>query len=185
MSTAQPAPPLHRAAFTRFVVTALARPITHWLSGALILLLDALVGSFIEFPILFVFPVIIAARFCDARSATALAIVLPIGRAVIAHFILKPFPLPYILVNAAIRISVFLFIARTTHLRIKLQREVEQLRGILPICMFCKRIRDERQDWQQLESYIHTHSKADFSHGLCPECAQKNYGDVFPNRGHA
>ena len=114
------------------MVTALARPITHWLSGALILLLDALVGSFIEFPILFVFPVIIAARFCDARSATALAIVLPIGRAVIAHFILKPSPLPCSLFNTANRIHVFLFTAHTTHLTIKTQRAVIPLRCIPP-----------------------------------------------------
>jgi PAS domain S-box-containing protein len=49
-------------------------------------------------------------------------------------------------------------------------RELENLRGILPICMRCRKIRDIDGGWVQLERYIHDHSSAEFSHGLCPEC---------------
>lgn len=47
---------------------------------------------------------------------------------------------------------------------------VKQLSGLLPICSYCKRIRDDRDYWQQLEIYLGDHSEAEFSHGVCPEC---------------
>jgi hypothetical protein len=59
-----------------------------------------------------------------------------------------------------------------------LQREeavanVKQLEGIIPICMYCKKIRDDQKSWQQLEQYISNHSEARFSHGICPECYEE------------
>jgi len=50
---------------------------------------------------------------------------------------------------------------------------VKQLQGLLPICSYCKRIRDDHNYWQQVESYISGHSGAIFSHGICPECFEK------------
>ena len=52
--------------------------------------------------------------------------------------------------------------------------EVKQLSGLLPICAWCKRIRDDEGDWQQIETYITVHSEADFTHGICPDCARKH-----------
>ncbi len=51
--------------------------------------------------------------------------------------------------------------------------EIKILQGILPICASCKKIRSEQNEWQQMEAYITAHSKAQFSHGLCPECAKR------------
>lgn len=48
---------------------------------------------------------------------------------------------------------------------------VKHLEGIIPICMYCKKIRDDRNSWHQLEQYISDHSEALFSHGICPHCA--------------
>lgn len=56
--------------------------------------------------------------------------------------------------------------------------EVKTLRGFLPICSHCKKIRDDKGYWNQIESYIHKHSDAEFSHGICPECAKKYYPDM-------
>lgn len=53
--------------------------------------------------------------------------------------------------------------------------EVKTLQGFLPICASCKKIRDDKGYWNQIEFYIQTHSDAQFSHGLCPECARKLY----------
>jgi len=53
--------------------------------------------------------------------------------------------------------------------------EVKVLGGLLPICMSCKKIRDDQGYWKQLEGYIRDHSEAEFSHGLCPECLRKHY----------
>lgn len=48
--------------------------------------------------------------------------------------------------------------------------QVKRLQGIIPICGYCKKIRDDRDYWQSLDSYIASHSEAEFSHGICPSC---------------
>jgi len=55
-------------------------------------------------------------------------------------------------------------------LRINLEREITTLKGIIPICSYCKKIRDDKEIWQQLETYISLHSDALFTHGICPSC---------------
>jgi hypothetical protein len=50
--------------------------------------------------------------------------------------------------------------------------ECKVLRGILPICAHCKKIRDDQGAWNQIEAYLHQHTEAEFSHGICPECAK-------------
>ena len=52
---------------------------------------------------------------------------------------------------------------------------IKTLQGFLPICSFCKKIRDDKGYWSQVESYISHHTDAQFSHGICPECLKKNY----------
>ncbi|MFC1885199.1 hypothetical protein ACFL2O_10550, partial [Thermodesulfobacteriota bacterium] len=56
--------------------------------------------------------------------------------------------------------------------------EVKTLRGFLPICSHCKKVRDDKGYWNQIESYIADHSEAEFSHGICQECAKKYYPDM-------
>jgi hypothetical protein len=53
------------------------------------------------------------------------------------------------------------------------QEQVKQLQGIIPICMYCKKIRDDEESWHQLENYISEHSEAEFSHSICPGCLEK------------
>ncbi len=60
--------------------------------------------------------------------------------------------------------------------------KVKQLSGLLPICASCKKIRDDHGYWQQIEAYIRDHSEAEFSHGICPECAKKLYPDFFKKK---
>jgi hypothetical protein len=55
--------------------------------------------------------------------------------------------------------------------------EVKTLSGLIPICSSCKKIRDDKGFWEQIESYISAHSDATFSHGICPDCARKLYPD--------
>jgi len=56
---------------------------------------------------------------------------------------------------------------------------VNTLSGLLPICSACKRIRNDKGYWEQIEVYIRDHSEADFSHGICPECARKLYPEYY------
>jgi len=55
---------------------------------------------------------------------------------------------------------------------------VKLLSGLLPICANCKKIRDDKGYWSQVESYIHEHSEAEFSHSICPDCFKKLYPDL-------
>lgn len=55
--------------------------------------------------------------------------------------------------------------------------EVKTLSGLLPICASCKKVRDDKGYWNQIESYIQSHSDAEFSHGMCPDCSEAFYGD--------
>jgi phosphoserine phosphatase RsbU/P len=64
-----------------------------------------------------------------------------------------------------------------TELKRALER-IKTLEGILPICSYCNKIRDEKGDWKQLETYISKHSSAEFSHGICPTCMQRYHPDL-------
>jgi hypothetical protein len=56
--------------------------------------------------------------------------------------------------------------------------QVRQLEGIIPICMYCKKIRDDANSWHRIEQYLAQHSQASFSHGICPECELKFERDL-------
>lgn len=59
------------------------------------------------------------------------------------------------------------------------EAEITRLRGLLPICAHCKRIRDDEGEWHQIEAYVRDHSDAEFSHGICPDCLRT----LFPSYG--
>jgi len=58
------------------------------------------------------------------------------------------------------------------------ESEIKQLRDILPICAYCKKIRNDKNYWEQIESYISSHSNASFTHGICPDCATKVMSEI-------
>ena len=53
--------------------------------------------------------------------------------------------------------------------------QIKELKGVLPICSVCKKIRDDEDSWHQLEEYIESHTHAEFTHGICPDCTRKLY----------
>ena len=59
--------------------------------------------------------------------------------------------------------------------------DVKRLKGLLPICMYCKSVRDDRDYWRQIDEYIHTETGTDFSHGICPCCMDKLAKGVLPS----
>jgi len=88
----------------------------------------------------------------------------------------------------AVAIGTMFFIYVTSPILRKLSKTVETLQnalnkvkllsGFLPICSYCKNIRDDKGYWGQIESYIRDHSEAEFSHSICPDCAEKHFPGV-------
>lgn len=102
-------------------------------------------------------------------------------------YIVKPYDINEL--RSTIEIAIVKYEAATAQklLIAQLQKalqEVKTLRGLLPICASCKRIRDDDGiRWQPIEDYIASHSEADFTHGICPECANRLYPELFQNKG--
>ncbi len=88
----------------------------------------------------------------------------------------------------AIMIGTVIFIMLTEPLIVKLHdtiaelqnalADINQLGGLLPICAYCKKIRDDKGYWNQLEAYLQKHTEVEFSHGICPDCEKKIYADL-------
>lgn len=145
---------------------------------------DFFAGPFLQFPITFLIPVALASWYNGRWYGMAFAVILP---AVRFYFVTEIWKVPWTwaeaAVNAMIRILVLgsfaLLIDRTARQTRQLQDEVSLLEGLLPICSFCKKIRDDKSEWQPIEKYISERSPTVFSHGVCPSCKQKHYGYLF------
>ena len=146
--------------------------------AAAILWVDYLSGPDVAFPYLFLVPVALATRFNGRSWGLVFAIGLPLVRFCFYCIWQDHLSLLDTVLNAVIRMAVLVGAAILIDRVIRQAREIRVLRGFLPICSFCKRIRTPDQRWQPIEAYIPEHSDARFSHTFCPECGRANYGDV-------
>jgi hypothetical protein len=156
----------------------------YWIVIALIILrADYFTGPLVQFPILYLIPIGLASWYNGRVWGLIFAFGMPLIRFYFSNLWEAPWTIFEATINASIRIFVFTIFAylvdRIVTQKRDLEKEVHILRGILPICSFCKKIRDKDEKWIALEKYITEHSEAGFSHGLCPECAQKHYPDYF------
>jgi hypothetical protein len=152
--------------------------------GALVLT-DLAGGPKAPFPVVYAVPVMLAAWYSGQVTGLWLALLLPASRLALELYVWQ---LPWsstqdLLLSAMIRISTFTLIALLTfrlseHER-ALQRDLTVLQGLLPLCSFCKSIRNERNEWESLETYLQARSGADFSHGVCPACSRRHYPEIF------
>ena len=151
----------------------------HWLLPTVaIMLLDYHTGPYIQFAILLAFPVTLATALHGVRAGIVLAVLLPLFR--LSFFLRWPLASTWLVAVTDSVIDIVILTA-TAFLVEKLVRQERQLRvleGLLPICSFCKRIRDEEGDWRQMEQYIAARSSARFSHTFCPECGRRHYPDL-------
>lgn len=79
----------------------------------------------------------------------------------------------------------FIALLREKEVRLKLEQaldEIKTLRGIIPICAYCKNVRNDPGSWEQIEEYVTTHTHAQFTHGICPDCEKKHFGYLKRNR---
>ena len=97
-------------------------------------------------------------------------------------FITKPFKSEEVLARVNTHLTLRYLQLELEEKNAELQKamdEIKTLRGFIPICASCKRIRNDEGYWEQIESYISSHSEAKFSHGCCDECARKLYPDLM------
>lgn len=151
------------------------------LMSAAIVAADVLTPHEVMLSIFFVLPVLAAGWYHGFGFALGIALGLPAARLLVAVFLEPVWPLVFNAINAADRalvlVLVALMAARLAERMRDLKREVRKLEGLLPICASCKRIRDEGQQWRSIETYITARSEATFSHGLCPDCARRMFGE--------
>ena len=147
------------------------------LLSLLILLVELKTGPGIRLLVLTVFPVAVVSWFGGFAAGQILAAGIPAAWLVYVIFASgQSWPLADSIVSAAILAAALSTISVLLHL-IKSQRtQIRILRGFLPICSFCKKIRTDGGKWEQMESYITRNSEAKFSHSLCPQCREKEYG---------
>lgn len=93
-------------------------------------------------------------------------------------YITKPF-YPH---TVKARINTHIQLSQTLKKLQRARHEIITLSGLIPICSHCKKVRDDKGYWNQVESYIEDHSNASFSHGICPECSRKLYPGYGPNK---
>jgi len=159
-----------------------------------VLVIDHLTGSLFHFPLTFFLPIGLSTWWYGRRLGAIVT-----GILMLAYLGYRPSPpwgewwgLIDHLGNGMVMMMVFLLfvylldqlvVAHTALAQCALLHPVNTathklLRGFLPICSFCKRIRNEENIWEQIEEYITRHSDAEFSHSICPDCRDYYYRDA-------
>ena len=155
-------------------------PIFIFFIALTILYLDYITGPEIQFPILFVIPVILITWYNNFYWGIVFSFILPAGGIYCIYLWNENPSVLIITVNTIIRIILLLLITYLIKIVRKQQKllseRINTLEKFLPICSFCKKIRDENNQWHNIESYITGKTDTEFSHSLCPDCAKKYYG---------
>jgi len=93
-------------------------------------------------------------------------------------------PKPFNPATVKARIQTHIKLSRTMKALQDALDRVKLLSGLLPICAHCKKVRDDKGYWSQIEAYIDAHSEVRFSHGICPECKKKLYPALKKTANH-
>jgi hypothetical protein len=165
-----------------------------WITMAIALAATLLIG-FIEYAtgrqvfvsVFFLLPIVCTAWFGGATAGGVVSMAAAALWFMINALIRLKLDMALLLLNAVINCLFYIFaVFMTCFLKRGLEREkklvrdlresrekIRVLEGFIPICAWCKRIRTDSGYWIQLESYLREHTEADFTHGICPECAKK------------
>ena len=148
------------------------------------LAIDYSLGPFIQFPIVYLIPVSLAAWHSSRTLSLALAIVLPLCRLFFITLWDPPWTFFESAVNAAIRITVLSsfawLVGRTAAQTRRLKAEVSVMAGLLPVCQRCRKIRQPQGGWQPLDTYV-LQNPGEFTHEFCPNCLDLSV-EVFNRR---
>ncbi len=83
-----------------------------------------------------------------------------------------------LLLTPALYFFAYRPLLKTNHELDRALHEIKTLKGIIPICAYCKKIRDDEEIWRQIEDYLMQNSEARFTHGMCPECFEQQINEV-------
>jgi hypothetical protein len=136
-----------------------------------VLYLDYVTGPAVHWPAWLVLPIVVAAWYDGFIAGSILAILLPLAR--IAFMYIwpgEPWSTTVSYINFTIRVSAMEVIALLVSQAGRIMRELHLLRGLLPICMYCHRIRTEGNQWEKLEAYFTKRTEARFTHAICSYC---------------
>lgn len=153
-------------------------------------------GTFIVFQNLFYIPIVLSCIYYTMRG-----FIYSVCLAVFYMLLILSFTSEgNIIIQALVRVALFIGIAgvvtflstqrkRAEEEQLKLVLELQEslekvkmLSGLLPICASCKKIRNDKGYWEQMEIYIRDHSEAEFSHSICPECAERLYPEHYKKK---
>lgn len=151
---------------------AAASPPVWILFGALCGMLDFWTGPNIQFPIAYAVPVALAAWHRGLKWAIPLALVLSSLRFIPMDPDLWRSTLTLIAINWAIRVFVLVLLALLVRRTAELSSHVTQLEGLLHVCAWCKRIRNDAGNWISLDAFVTGQPQVIQTHGICPECRQ-------------
>ncbi len=159
-------------------------------------ILDSLTGYELSFSILYLAPISLGAWYAGKWSGVGIAVVSGLvwllADLAAGHSFQNPFA-PYY--NLAVILSEFVLVGlivsalqgayqRQTTLTEELRealRNIRTLRGLIPICAWCKKVRDDKGYWQEVEAYLAERSEAAFTHGLCPKCHEEMRSKIAEN----
>ncbi|UCG78928.1 MAG: hypothetical protein JSV21_03610, partial [Nitrospirota bacterium] len=141
--------------------------------------IDYITGLKVQFPIWFIIPVGLASWYNGRGHGYFYAISLSLARFSFHFFWSEQLTTTDAAINAVLRLFTLLLIAylidRLAEQTRAMKKELRVLRGIVPICSGCKKIRNDAGEYEPLEKYISERSEAEFSHGLCNDCMHKLY----------
>jgi hypothetical protein len=150
-----------------------ARPAV-WLGLAGVLLtVDFLSGPAIQFPVVFIFPVALAAWHRRVGWALGFAVGQSAIRFCFHYYWDTPWSFLLSAVNALICVVVLCGFAWLVWYVTRQRHHIATLERLLPVCAWCKRIRDESGTWQPLDRYLSERANLAFTHGICPDCLRK------------
>jgi hypothetical protein len=156
-----------------FWARLLARPVAWVILTGLFLAGDYAAGPSIEFPIAFIFPVALAAWHRGVGWGLFFAVVQPVARFGFNFYWGALWPLQVAAINLGIRVSMLCAFAFLVAHAAGQRRRIAALEGLLPVCAWCKRIRDEHDVWQPLDTYLSRRAELSLTHGICPDCMGK------------
>jgi len=181
-------PVMERLLFLWCVLAAIAQFVAGSTRGSFFFLGDAYSGLITVLVWYLVVPLPFRFQVGLALISTAGDLYLLSRNPELHHLIRRSLLVSLVLVNLMAAATTWVFhrvkrrefaaLRREEELRAGLQSalaEVRTLRGILPICAHCKRVRTDEGSWQQVEEYVRDHTEAEFSHGICPECVQTHF----------